>query len=300
VSPLLIGDQIRSMHRTPSRLVSLVPSLTQSLYDLGLADPLVGVTDFCQPAEQSEAHLTRVGGTKNPDLQAIVDLQPELVLANREENERSALESLSAAGLSVWISFPRSVPDAMRVLWNLAGMFHSQEAAQRLQALERAVEWTTSAAARQAGRRYFCPMWQGDSAADPFWLMTFNRETYCHDLLARCGGENIFANRNRRYPREADLGRAEAEPAGDRDTRYPRVTLEEVRRGSPHVILLPSEPFAFGEGDSARLKDLLAGTPAVEEARVYLVDGRGITWHGTWIGRALAEFPSFFQDDIQY
>lgn len=299
MSPLLIGDQIEDLHPLPSRVVSLVPSLTESLYDLGLADPLVGVTDFCQPPEGAQAQLTRVGGTKTPDLQTILGLQPDLVLANREENERPALESLSTAGLTVWVTFPRSVPDAMHVLWGLAGIYRSQGAAQRLQTLERTVEWTTGAATLRTGGRYFCPIWQGPPEAEPFWLMTFNRETYCHDVLARCGGENIFAERRRRYPLAADLGGAPSAPAGNRDTRYPRVTLEEVRRGSPEVILLPSEPFGFGEREAARLKDLLSGTPAVEHGRVHLVDGRGITWHGTRIARALAEFPPLFQDSAQ-
>ena len=83
--------------------------------------------------------------------------------------------------------------------------------------------------------------------------MTFNADTYAHDLLRICGGENVFAERERQYPLKADLG--EAEPmlpmiraSAGRDTRYPRVTMEEVEAAQPDVILLPSEPFQFTEG----------------------------------------------------
>lgn len=295
MSPLLTGDQIERVGRPPSRLVSLVPSLTESLIDLGLANSIVGVTDFCPHVEMTSKSPARVGGPKNPDLEKIVELQPQLVLANREENERETLESLSAAGITVWVTFPRSVPDAMHILWHLAGMFRSQEAVEKLRALEKTVEWTSSAAARRDGTRYFCPIWQAGSEEVPVWLMTFNRETYCHDVLSRCGGQNIFAERERQYPLSADLGRTDPEPPGDRDTRYPRVTVDEVREGSPQVILLPSEPFGFDEADAVRFRRMLPEVPAVQEGRIHLVDGRAVTWHGTRVAQALVEFPSLFQ-----
>jgi iron complex transport system substrate-binding protein len=295
MSPLLTGDQIERVSRPPARLVSLVPSLTGSLGDLGLADPLVGVTDFCPPLATASGPPVRVGGPKTPDVEKINELRPQLVLANQEENEREALESLSAAGLTVWLTFPRSVPDALQILWHLAGMFRSQEAAEKLRTLERAVDWTTSAAGRHDGTRYFCPIWQAGSREEPFWWMTFNHETYCHDVLARCGGQNTFAERERQYPLSADLGQSAPEPPGERDTRYPRVTVDEIREGSPQVILLPSEPFGFEEADAARLREMLPDVPAVQEGRIHLVDGPAITWHGTRVGRALVEFPSLFQ-----
>jgi ABC-type Fe3+-hydroxamate transport system substrate-binding protein len=126
--------------------------------------------------------------------------------------------------------------------------------------------------------------------------MTFNVHTYASDVLRLAGGENVFAGRQRHYPLDADLGREEAQDPGSRDTRYPRVTLEEARLADPQVILLPSEPFAFSENRREAMVGLLAGTQAVERGQVYLVDGSLITWHGTRLGRALSELPALFAE----
>jgi ABC-type Fe3+-hydroxamate transport system substrate-binding protein len=96
----------------------------------------------------------------------------------------------------------------------------------------------------------------------------------------------------RRYPLTADLGLAQPEDPGTRDTRYPRVTPAEISQAAPEVILLPDEPFAFGEQERLRLKRLLAETPAVRHDRVRLIDGSLLTWHGTRLARALAEIPA--------
>jgi ABC-type Fe3+-hydroxamate transport system substrate-binding protein len=274
----------------PRRVVSLVPSVTESLFDLDLGGALVGVTDFCLPPPEAAEKLTRVGGTRSPQVEAVVGLRPDLVIANMEENSKPSVEALEAAGLKVWVTFPRTVPQALEVLWALIGLFRVKEPAAKIKALENSLEWTERAAQEVTPVRVFCPIWAGERDGDP-WLMTFNRETYAHDLLARCGGEGIFGGRVRRYPLEADLGLAEAEDPGERDTRYPRVTLEEIRRGEPEVILFPSEPYEFGRAQVESLAGQLADTPAAQNGRVHQVDGSLITWHGTRLGRALAELP---------
>jgi ABC-type Fe3+-hydroxamate transport system substrate-binding protein len=125
--------------------------------------------------------------------------------------------------------------------------------------------------------------------------MTFNAGTYCHDVLARCGGRNVFADRDRRYPLEADLGEQAPEDPGGRDIRYPRVTVEEVRQLDPQCILLPQEPFAFNEADRDQIRNALEDTAAVRADRVHIVDGRLLTWHGTHLARSLAELPGLLQ-----
>jgi ABC-type Fe3+-hydroxamate transport system substrate-binding protein len=225
-----------------------------------------------------------------------MSLDPDLVLANQEENGREPLEKISAVGIPLWLTFPKTVSEAMSILWALVSLFRSQPGAERLKALEVAIEWTSNASAQHAKRRYFCPIWKSEGAPGFRWLMTFNEDTYCHDVLARCGGENAFTDRERRYPLAADLRQEDPEPAGERDTRYPRVTLDEVREAAPEVILLPSEPYAFDEQDVQWLKQVLPATPAVRGERVHLVDGRHITWHGTQVGGALTHLPPIFQD----
>lgn len=272
----------------PQRVVSLVPSLSESLCDLGLQAALVGVTDYCIHPADKLSGLPHLGGTKNPDLKTILALQPDLVLANREENTRPVVEAMQAAGLNVWLTFPQTVRQALEVLWQLANVFESKPAALRLDALERSLDWAEAAAAEAVRPRTFCPIWY--DPAHPWW-MTFNRHTYPHDLLSTLGADNIFADRQRLYPLEADLGLAQPEDAAERDTRYPRLVLEEIRTAQPELVLLPSEPYAFTELERDQLRQLLAGTPAVENGRMYLVDGSLITWHGTRLARAMEELP---------
>jgi len=124
--------------------------------------------------------------------------------------------------------------------------------------------------------------------------MSFNADTYIHDLLRVCGGTNIFAGRERLYPLAADLGRGEAWPEDDprwqgRDLRYPRVTWEEVVAHQPDVILLPSEPYAFSEADLPLFEQL--DVPAAHQGRIHLVDGSLLTWHGTRLAHALEALP---------
>lgn len=286
--------QALHFHHPPQRVVSLVPSLTESLFDLGLGEAVVGITDYCiHPAKMLNT-LPRLGGTKNPRLGEILALKPDLVLANWEENTRSTVEELEAAGVFVWVSHPKTVRQAMDVLWTLAGLFKSQTAAVRLEALETAMDWARSAAKESKPQRYFCPIWYDQTQSNLPWWMTFNQHTYCHDLLELCGGENIFAERERRYPLSADLGMEAPKDAGDRDTRYPRVRLDEIIDAGPEIILLPSEPYVFDEVHRQRLNELLSGTPAAKLGHIYLVDGSLITWHGTRLARALRELPTLF------
>ena len=123
--------------RPPRRVVSLVPSMTDSLFELGLGDNVVGVTDFCQPPEAAGDRLARVGGTRAPNVAAIQALEPDLVLANQEETSRPSVEKLERAGLKVWTTFPRSASEAVQVLWALLGIFRADGADEpRLQLLQ--------------------------------------------------------------------------------------------------------------------------------------------------------------------
>ena len=280
--------------QAPQRVVSLVPSLTESLFDLGFGSAVVGITDYCIYPAEGVAGLPRLGGPKNPDVEQIVDLHPDLVIANMEENTRQAVEALEATGIAVWVSFPRTVIQSMEVLWKLVELFRSVPARLRLQTLELTLDWAISAAGEHPPLSYFCPIWFEEPAKGQPWWMTFNADTYCSDLLKVCGGQNVFASRERRYPLEADLGaQPPQEPAG-RDVRYPRVTLDEIVAAQPEVILLPSEPFSFGDPHRQRLKQLLKDTPAVQNDNLHLVDGSLITWHGTRLARSLQELPKLF------
>ena len=290
----------------PRRVVSLVPSVTESLFDLGVGERLVGITDFCLYPANRVAALPRVGGPKTPDLNLIHALQPDLIIASREENRKEDVDALRAAGQKVWVTFPCTVRAALDMLWSMIQLFGVPQMGPRLSALETGIEWADLAAANMLPVKVFCPIWRDPPIGLPRWWMTFNRDTYTHDLLRLCGGENVFADRDRRYPLEADLadaaevaevGQVQPEPPGDRDTRYPRVGLAEVAARAPEIILLPSEPFAFTEADGA-VFDACPDLPAVKNKRIYRVDGSLLTWPGIRLAKALAELPSLLQTGL--
>ena len=230
----------------PRRIVSLVPSLTELVCALERSERLVGVTEYCVEPPDVVARLPTVGGTKNPDLTRIIELRPELVLANAEENRREDFQSLIASGVPVWVSFPCTIAAAKA---SIEGVGQVLDAGPQAEALVNAI--TAAERGRPGGARVFCPIWRKP------W-MSFNRDTYAHDLLRAAGGENVCA---------------------DQPDRYPVVDLELVRHADPQVILLPSEPYPFAERH-LNLLGPLAETSAVRDRRVRLIDGKALFWYG--------------------
>jgi ABC-type Fe3+-hydroxamate transport system substrate-binding protein len=285
-----------NLTHAPRRVVSLVPSVSESLFALGAGQSLAAVTDFCVHPAEEVARLPKVGGTKNPDLRLVKAALPELIIANQEENRKEDIEALQAEGLKVWVTFPCTAWDAIQLLWALVQVFRVPQLGQSLSVLETAWEWANLAAQNTPPAKVFCPIWREPDAAagQPRWWMTINRDTYVHDVLRLSGGENIFADRLRHYPLGADLGEAAPEtPVPERDVRYPRVTPTEIAAHAPDVILLPSEPFPFTEADLSAF-DAYPEIPAVKHQRIYLVDGSLLTWPGIRLAKALGELPAYF------
>jgi len=252
----------------PRRIVSLVPSLTESLFALGLGERVVGVTEWCVHPAAGVAALPKLGGTKNPDVAAIAALAPDLVIANQEENRRRDVERLEAAGIHVWVTYPRTVAEGAAVLAELAELGASAEARERVVAPLFAAVAAAEQARPAAGVPVFCPIWR-----EPW--MTVGGDTYAHDLLSLCGGRNVFAAR------------------GDR--RYPRVTLDDVVAAAPEVVLLPDEPYAFGAEDVVELRRL--PIPAARSGRLHVIDGTWVSWYGSRIERALRAIRSLLAAD---
>lgn len=251
-------SRLRAPVPLPARIVSLVPSLTESLFALGLGPRVVGVTDWCVHPAEAVASLPKVGGTKNPDLAAIRAVSPDLVIANHEENKRQDVERLEAAGIPVWVTYPRTVAEGVALLRELAEAGGAERALSEVVApVERSL--AQAVAARSAhGPRVFCPIWKGP------W-MAVAADTYAHDLLALCGGQNVFAEH------------------GDR--RYPIVREEEIVAAAPDVVLLPDEPYAFAAADAEEIARL--PIPAARSGRVHVIDGTLVSWYGPRVVRAL-------------
>ena len=252
--------------RAPRRIVSLIPSTTELLCALGLADALVGVTVYCVEPRDVVRGKTRVGGEKDPDLAAIRALAPDLVIANIEENRREDVDALRAAGIAVWVTYPRTVAEGLRMILDLGEVTGARERAEALLAtLEPLYAEARTRAARHPAVRVFYPIWRRP------W-MTIGADTYVHDLLATCGGANVF---------------------GDR-ARYPTVTLDEMAAKEPDVILLPDEPFRFRRAHLADF-DPYPSVPAVRQRRIHLVDGKPFSWHGPRLAEALRTLPDLLQ-----
>jgi ABC-type Fe3+-hydroxamate transport system substrate-binding protein len=250
--------------RPPRRIVSLVPSITETLCGLGLADALVGITVYCVEPRAVVSTKTRIGGEKNPDLEKIRGLEPDLVIANIEENLRNHIETLRSWSIPVWVTYPRTVAEGIRLIADLGSVTGTEaRASTMVREIEPLYERVLETAARRRPVAVFYPIWRG-----PY--MTINRDTYIHDMLRVCGGRNVF---------------------GDRSERYPTVTLDEVAAQRPAVILLPDEPFRFRR---AHLADFAgyADVPAVRDGRIHLVDGKPFSWHGPRIADALRLLPA--------
>jgi len=252
----------------PRRVVSLVPSDTHSVIALGALDRLVGRTTYCESPEAQA--VAAVGGTKDVDVDAVLGLAPDLVIANQEENTRAALEAL-AHRVPVLVSLPRRVEQGVAHLARLARLLGvaDREPARTLIRRGYALRGATA-----TGVRAFVPIWM-----DP--LMTFNADTFGSEVLAQVGIGNAFGDRLRLYPLAADLGKTAPRDAAGRDVRYPRVTLDEVAARKPDLVILPDEPHAFTAADEAVLRAALPGV------RVVRICGKDLFWYGAWTIDAL-------------
>ena len=198
------------------------------------------------------ASIAKVGGTKNPDVRAILNLAPELVIANAEENRREDIERLRAGGIPVFTTYPRTVPGAVESILRMGRALGRESGAA---ALAKQITLAVSGIEAALGvwsklrLRVFCPIWKKP------W-MSFNADTYAHDVLRMLGYNNIYAS------------------AGE---RYPTVTLEEAIERRPDIVILPDEPYAFDESDVAELKSML---PPALGRRVLIVGGRDLHCEG--------------------
>jgi ABC-type Fe3+-hydroxamate transport system substrate-binding protein len=235
------------------RVVSLVPSVTESLLAWGVRP--VAVTRFCeQPGYRA------VGGTKDPDVAAIVELAPDLVVVNDEENRREDADALSDAGLHVHVTHVESVADVDPTLDALAAAVGRARPDVERTLFRRIAGESPEEDVQRTGRRVFVPIWRRP------W-MSLNARTYGSSLLEHIGLVNVFA---------------------DVADRYPMVELDEVARRRPDLVLLPSEPYPF----AVRHVDQVAAL----SAEVRLVDGQDLFWWGTRtpaaIGRLRQEIGS--------
>lgn len=250
--------------RSPQRIVSLVPSLTEALFAFGLGGRIAGVTHFCVEPPAGVAEKAKVGGTKKVKLAAVHSLEPDLVLANVEENTREDVEAMIAAGLPVFVTYPRTVAGAIEELRLIARITGSEAtAAPIVDAAQRELGAAEAANKQRTPVRTFCAIWRNP------W-MTIGPDTYMHDFLRVCGAENVY---------------------GRTPGRYPEVDLSEVAALRPDAILLPDEPYRF---TPVHIPEVIGATGI---QRIYVVDGKMLCWYGPRIAESLRELQRLLWGD---
>jgi len=277
-------------HR-PKRVVSLVPSITDSLIQLGFGGALVGITNFC-PIPPEQRFVQKVGGPANFDIPTILEISPALIIGGLEENPRTELLRLGEQGFPLWVVAPLTVMDTINFLYQIAEGFQSRQAFEQVRSLEVALSYVHSAEwAHPSPIRYFCPIWYEREKGRDSW-MVFGEHTYAANLLSLFGAKNCFLIREGGEGNKTNitvgLDRREEKSL----PRYYKVSIEEILEANPNLILLPSEPYPFNQSHRAYLEQVLEGVLAVQHGNILLIDGRLIFWYGTCLGSALRELPS--------
>jgi len=227
----------------PKRIVSLVPSQTELLYTLGLEDKVVGITKFCVHPDQWFRRKTRIGGTKGIHADKIFSLQPDLVIANKEENLQAEVELLRTR-VPVWTSDIDTLDAALEMIQQVGALTGEKEkAATLIQEIKTAFD-QLKPASYPAKVAYL--IWK-----KPY--MTVGSDCFISDMLKKCG----FT------------------PAFDHLQRYPEISAADLQAAAPEFVFLSSEPYPFKEKDIAELQLLL---PA---SRILLVDGEMFSWYGS-------------------
>ena len=244
--------QLIEFNFLPQRIISLVPSQTELLFDLGVGDRVVGITKFCvHPAEWHQSKK-RVGGTKNFSIEVIDQLNPDLIIGNKEENEEAGIKKLSEK-YPVWMSDITHWQSAMEMITQVGDLVNESAKATAL------IEEIQN---RFSGLRQFIPkrtlyfIWK-----EPW--MAAGKNTFIDTMLSKIGLMNCVA-----------------------EERYPNLSMEEIKKLAPELILLSSEPFPFKEKHIQELQQVLPTT------RIILVDGEMFSWYGSRLLKAPDYFSS--------
>ncbi|GAA3963762.1 helical backbone metal receptor [Hymenobacter antarcticus] len=234
----------------PRRIVSLVPSQTELLFDLGLGEKVVGVTKFCIHPAEARTKTTVIGGTKNFDFEKIVALKPDLIIGNKEENYQAGIDQL-AANYPVWLSDISNLTEALDMIRRVGFVAGAKERAEAM-----AAEIDASFAALATGETTV-------SAAYFIWrkpYMGAATGTFIDDMLRRAGFTNVFAGQ----------------------ARYPEITAEQLAAAAPRRILLSSEPYPFSEKHIAEFQAICP------TAKIEIVDGELFSWYGSRLLKSAA------------
>jgi ABC-type Fe3+-hydroxamate transport system substrate-binding protein len=248
---MYIRDQLNNtftLATFPKRIISLVPSQTELLYDLGLDDEIVGITKYCIHPKHWHKNKIKIGGTKKINLEKIDSLKPDLIIGNKEENEKSQIIELMKL-YPVWMSDIKNMEDALNMIESIGQITKKENQALKFRNnikkqffdLKLSIQHNQQQSKRIA---YF--IWRR-----PY--ISVGEDTFIDYIIRSCGLENVFASRS----------------------RYPQVTPLEIQQANPSHIFLSSEPYPFQE---KHIKEIQPICPA---AKIILVDGEMFSWYGS-------------------
>ncbi len=247
---------IINLSSKPVKIISLVPSQTELLFDLGLDQEVCGITSFCIHPDHWFRHKTRIGGTKKLHLDKIRLIQPDLILANKEENDREQIETLQKE-FSVWTSDIHNITTALEMIRAVGEITGTSDAAGSLTGkIKSAFSIQTPEPVPAA---YL--IWN-----DP--LMAAGGDTFIHSMMHEAGFSNVFGEKN----------------------RYPVISADDIRNSGCQCILLSSEPFPFNEKHRQSFSEVFPGI------QVVLADGEMFSWYGSRMRLAPAYFAALRKD----
>jgi ABC-type Fe3+-hydroxamate transport system substrate-binding protein len=257
------------------KIVSLVPSQTELLYDLGLDDEIAGITRFCVHPNHWHQHKTKVGGTKKADLQKIKSIEPDLVIANKEENSREQIEEL-AKQFPVWISNISSLEDALQMIASIGEITgSSRQAIKIVETIRHQFAMLKEEIERVHSNDEYL-RFHATQTAYLIWrkpYMVAGSDSFINEMMKYCGFRNIF----------------------DTVQRYPEIQIDQLRinpddeKQGCRLLLLSSEPYPFRQKNIDELQPHLPGT------KIVLVDGEMFSWYGSRLLKA----PGYFRQLLQ-
>lgn len=257
-------DQLGTLHQfenTPKRIVSLVPSQTELLYDLGLEDSIVGITKFCVHPVHFKSTKKIVGGTKQVKIDKIRELQPDIIIANKEENTKEMVEELSRI-CPVWVTNIITIGDNLQMISDFGQLFNKRTEAQKwLDKLNFAYQDFQHFIKDQPIKKAAYFIW-----ANPY--MVAGKETFINELLKLNHYQNIYEEKG----------------------RYPEIELKKIRmEGDPDLVFLSSEPFPFKDEHAFEIGRF------THHAKTIFVDGEYFSWHGSRLVKAFEYFKKLHQ-----
>ncbi|MES2627562.1 MAG: helical backbone metal receptor [Bacteroidota bacterium] len=259
----LSPDQLSELDAPKRRIVSVVPSQTELLYDLGLDEEVVGITKFCIHPKHWFNTKTRIGGTKKLNMERIHALQPDLIIANKEENTQAEIEEL-ARHFPVYMSDIFTLDDAFAMMETIGKLTGKSNEAAAL------IETTRTRFAELVPdtipRRVLYLIWRG-----PY--MAAGTNTFINSMLQQCGWINVL----------------DTKILGKDLSRYPELSTDELSVLEPEVILLSSEPYPFKQ---QHIEELQALHP---KAQILLVDGELFSWYGSRLTFSVHHFRAVLE-----